>query len=139
MTRKDGTTPLYHCVRLRLLCRWNIADVCCVSYLLSPCVDIVCTLAVVYCCDIGETPLTCAAYCGHYDAVKALVEDGGADVNMTRQDGTTPLNLAAYADAKVGSRVRDHASAEASHFNFFVSLFCCHAGGLKVPIILSTL
>jgi ankyrin repeat protein len=60
--------------------------------------------------DTGETPLTCAAYCGHYDAVRALVEDGGADVNMTRQDGTTPLNLAAYADAKVCSRVCEHRS-----------------------------
>ena len=49
----------------------------------------------------GETPLTCAAYCGHYDAVKALLEAGGADVNAARQDGTTPLNKAAYADAKV--------------------------------------
>jgi ankyrin repeat protein len=56
----------------------------------------------------GETPLTCAAYCGHYDAVKALVEAGHADVNMTRQDGTTPLNLAAYADAKTALLLLAH-------------------------------
>jgi ankyrin repeat protein len=56
----------------------------------------------------GETPLTCAAYCGHYDAVKALVEEGQADVNLTRQDGTTPLNLAAYADARTALLLLNH-------------------------------
>jgi len=52
--------------------------------------------------------LTCASYCGHYAAVKALLEVGNADVNMTRQDGTTPLNLAAYADAKTALLLLDH-------------------------------
>jgi ankyrin repeat protein len=66
---------------------------------------IVSSVSLSLCVLSGETPLTCAAYCGHYDAVRALVEEGGADVNMARQDGTTPLNLAAYADAKVGARV----------------------------------
>lgn len=56
----------------------------------------------------GETPLTCASYCGHYAAVKALLEEGDADVNLTRQDGTTPLNLAAYADAKTALLLLDH-------------------------------
>lgn len=52
--------------------------------------------------------MTCASYCGHYAAVKALLEVGNADVNMTRQDGTTPLNLAAYADAKTALLLLDH-------------------------------
>jgi ankyrin repeat protein len=40
--------------------------------------------------------------------VKALLEEGAADVNLTRQDGTTPLNLAAYADAKTALLLLDH-------------------------------
>lgn len=56
----------------------------------------------------GETPLTCASYCGHYAAVKALLEAGNADVNLTREDGTTALNLAAYADAKTALLLLDH-------------------------------
>lgn len=55
----------------------------------------------------GETPLTCASYCGHYAAVQALLQEGNADVNMARQDGTTPLNLAAYADAKTALLLLD--------------------------------
>jgi ankyrin repeat protein len=60
------------------------------------------------CCGAGETPLTCASYCGHYAAVKALLEVGNVDVNLTRQDGTTPLNLAAYADAKTALLLLDY-------------------------------
>lgn len=55
--------------------------------------------------------MTCASYCGHYAAVKALLEVGNVDVNLTRQDGTTPLNLAAYADAKTALLLLDYGAA----------------------------
>lgn len=44
----------------------------------------------------GETPMTCAAYYGHTDVIKELIENG-ADVNLVRMDGTSPLWLAANA------------------------------------------
>lgn len=66
------------------------------------------TRCVSWCAAAGETPLTCASYCGHYAAVKALLEVGYADVNLARQDGTTPLNLAAYADAKTALLLLDY-------------------------------
>lgn len=32
-------------------------------------------------CAAGETPMTCAAYYGHTDVIKELIENG-ADVNL---------------------------------------------------------
>jgi ankyrin repeat protein len=43
----------------------------------------------------GATPLFIAAYAGHMDSVRLLVQDLGADVNQARQDGPTPLYIAA--------------------------------------------
>jgi ankyrin repeat protein len=40
--------------------------------------------------------MTCAAYYGHTDVIKELIENG-ADVNLVRMDGTSPLWLAANA------------------------------------------
>jgi ankyrin repeat protein len=45
--------------------------------------------------DDGETPLNCAAECGHSDCVKLLLEADGVDVNKANRDGYTPLSLAA--------------------------------------------
>lgn len=51
--------------------------------------------------------MTCAAYCGHYNAVEALLQAGQVDPNMPRTDGTGPLNLAAYADARTAMLLLD--------------------------------
>jgi ankyrin repeat protein len=40
--------------------------------------------------------MTCAAYYGHTDVIRELIENG-ADVNLVRMDGTSPLWLAANA------------------------------------------
>lgn len=50
----------------------------------------------------GSTPLHCAAWKGHVDAVKALL-DAGADVTVHNQNdhwGTTPLHAAAHANQR---------------------------------------
>lgn len=49
----------------------------------------------------GETPMTCAAYYGHTDVIRELIENG-ADVNLVRMDGTSPLWLAANAPDEGG-------------------------------------
>lgn len=73
--------------------------------------------------------MTCAAYCGHYDAVQALVEAGGADVNLARQDGTTPLNLAAYADAKTALFLLDNGAKPDTNTN--------KSSPFPVPLVMS--
>src|SRR5262245_30908102 len=50
----------------------------------------------------GSTPLHCAAWHGHVDVAKILL-DAGADVNDHNQNdhwGTTPLHAAAHGDQK---------------------------------------
>jgi len=59
----------------------------------------------------GSTPLHCATWKGHPDAVKALLE-AGADVNAANQNdhwGTTPLHAAAHANqAVIAQLLIDH-------------------------------
>lgn len=50
----------------------------------------------------GSTPLHCAAWKGHVEAVQALL-DAGADINDHNQNshwGTTPLHAAAHGNQK---------------------------------------
>ena len=44
--------------------------------------------------DEGRTPLSLAAYNGHLDLVKFLVEEGGADVESKDEWGNMALDLA---------------------------------------------
>jgi ankyrin repeat protein len=49
--------------------------------------------------NIGDTPLTIAAYQGHKEIVKQLIANG-ADVNTKNNNGDTPIVLAAYQGHK---------------------------------------
>jgi ankyrin repeat protein len=55
----------------------------------------------------GSTPLHCAAWKGHVDVVRVLLEHG-ADVNAENQNdhwGTTPLHAAAHGNQKAVAEV----------------------------------
>lgn len=62
-------------------CGVVVSLVQCCACLICILVQLMLMLVCVRVCAAGETPMTCAAYYGHTDVIKELIENG-ADVNL---------------------------------------------------------